>query len=138
MPRKAAAMPIGDEHAAESGGVEHRGKADEARANLDPRSFRIDRVCLDTRCARRAGGRQDAIEQGGCDTPPAVPRTDPEASDRPDRKVVDGANRSRVGESRQLAAHADADPADRDTVEIGEEAWWRRTIGDLLAEELLA
>jgi hypothetical protein len=48
------------------------------------------------------------------------------------------ADRSREGESRQLGANPDVDPADGDTIEIGEESRWRRPISDLLAEELLA
>ena len=69
MPAEAATVPIGDEHAAEAGGVEHRGEADVAGADLHACPFGIDRVRLDAWSAGRLGGGHDPVEQGARDAP---------------------------------------------------------------------
>jgi hypothetical protein len=138
MPREAAAVPIGDEHTTEAGGVEHRGKADKARADLHASSLGIDRVGLDTRCACRPCRGHDPLQQGCCDAAAPKARPDSEAADHPHGKVIYGWNRSRVCQAWQRGAHAYPNPADRDTVEVGEETRGHWPIGNLLAQKLLA
>ena len=67
-------MPLGDEHAAETGRVEHRGDAHESGTDLDATSLGIDRIGLDARCARTPCRVHDAVEQRPGDPAPAIAR----------------------------------------------------------------
>jgi hypothetical protein len=82
-------VALGDEHALEARGIEHRGDADVSRANVDAAAVRVDRVRLDAGGSGPAGGVNDAVEKRSRNTVPSVSGSDAEAADRPHRQVVD-------------------------------------------------
>jgi FMN phosphatase YigB (HAD superfamily) len=87
--------------------IEHRGDPDVREPAVDTVAFRIDRVGLDSRGARLPRLLDHAVEKRCSDSSASVTRTDPEATDRPHRPLVDQRDRPRVHETGRLRADCD-------------------------------
>jgi hypothetical protein len=130
--RQAGTPRSGQEDPAKAGGVEHRGQADISETGIDPAALGIDGIGLDPWRTGRASRCDDRTEQGSGDSAPAVANPDPEAADRPYGQLVDRRNDTRAIEPGRRASDADAAPADRLAVEVGDKAgrgWPRIDLG---------
>ena len=89
----------------------------------------IDRISLQGWCIVFARILDHAIEERAREAVPPVSDAYREAEDRPDWKVVHGANRARPDQTRHLVAHTKAAPSGRNILHIREHSRNRRVLG---------
>ena len=78
---------------------------------------------LHRRCAVRGGIGNRTFEQCWGHTLSAMARADHDAHDAPHRQVVDGPDKTRAGQTRDLGARTDVAPSHRIAVPIGHHSW---------------
>ena len=113
----------------EPGPLERRGEADVRERRVEALAGGVDRISLDRGRAGRPRRGDDSADQGLRHAAPPESRPDEEAQDRPDREIVEAGDRPGADETAHLRSDADADPADRDTVEVGKETRRRALTG---------